>query len=302
MSLTYSRQNIKFVKLACDYAACLAILPSYDFDKQVIIKPTLYKIYSVNILCLVIFSFSCHQYFIWMNLLNDGLYFTAIVMIFSQFVMLILCLLSITSSAFYGMDQWKKLLQFFQTLEKHLNQETKRERSFLKNFYIQFILTNILVAAVLINAFLCWSLYAPNKISPWYYMSHALDLFLIYIKSLKVTIVYNLILAIKCKYQDLNRLLIRGCSYWNWELPRVARIVSHSYGLLGETVGTYNKLFGWELILSLFHSTAIQLVCFNFARGSTVPGSNAPLMHLISNAICLFVISVVRNHSFRSQV
>lgn len=298
MNLTYSRQNIQFLKLAFNYAAWFAVLPMFDFDKQVMVKPKLFKIYSLFLLFIVISGFSWHQYYVWKDILDNGLYFTVLLMTFSQFVMLLLCVICIAGSAFWSMNKWEKMLQSFLALEEHLNQETKYEASFLKNFYFQFIVTNIVVIAVLINSFLSWSLYIPYKVPPWIYILEGLDLLNIYVKCLKVHIGYNIILAIKCKYQDLNSFLIRGCSYWNWQVPKTVRIVSHLYGQLGKTVNTFSALYGWQFILSLFHSTATELICFNLARGFTIPGSGIPLLHLILNAICLFIISVVRQLLF----
>lgn len=295
MSFTYSRQSFKFLEVTYQYVTFMGIAPSYDFDRNVFVKRNVYKLYCLALVSVIVCTFVYQQYYYWKNLFVTYTFFSLILDLFSKCIMFLLCLVTTVSSAFWSMDDWGHLFQCFSELEDELKTRETTEGSFLKNFHFQFFLTHVLVIVVSVNSFIPWFLYVRYP-TPMILIAETMILYLQYMKCIKATIVYNIALAIKCKYQDLNRFLIRGCCDRISEIPKITRDVSHLYGLVGETVDAFNKLFGWEILFSIFHSTSITLECFNFIKifhSQIVSGSITPPLQLLSNLIILSIFSMV---------
>lgn len=295
MNLTYSRQKIQFLELAWKLLSCIAVVPRCNFDKGTVVSSKLHKIYSLTLASFIIFSYSLHHYFLWKNPWYNQQQFSIILLEISKLIAFLIRLTS-TLSSIWGVNRWKRLFQCFLTLEKYLESKVCKEKSFLKNFYFQFILTNLVVAVVLTNVFLSWSIYLQRRADLWLLAIHIHNTVLIYVAVLKMTIIYNLTLAIKCKYQDLNRFLITGCCCNHWETPKTIRTVSQLYRLLGEIVNTFNKLFGWEILLCFLLSIVTEMACFDLITrmySKSISGSTSQLLHLLSNFICLFLVSMV---------
>lgn len=153
----------------------------------------------------------------------------------------------------------------------------------------------MLIIVILINALLSWFLYImhPNLLIM---VVESVHIYMLNMKFLKINIVYNIALAIKCKYEDLNRFLIKGCCKRNPEMLKSIGMVSFLYGLLGQTVNIFNRLFGWDILLFIFHSTMSEMACFNFIKmyfsEAIVRPQNTPI-HQILNFFVLSTTSMV---------
>lgn len=268
----------------------MGIAPSYDFDKNVFVKQNLHKSYCLVLISATVCAFTYQQYYYRKNLLSTYMFSILVLDLLSKFIMILLCLVTTVSSAFWNMNEWRHLFQYFSAMEDYLKTGKTTEISFLKNFSFQFFLTNIVIISVLVSSFVPWFLYFKYS-NPLIMTVEVFILYLQYVKFIKVTIVYNIALAIKCKYQDMNRHLIRGCCDRISEIPNVVKNVSHLYGLAGETVDTFNKLFGWEILLSIFHSTSMTLQCFNIIKQYYFKISDGPVSstHLLILSITSMV-------------
>lgn len=259
--LSYSRRSIRFMKIATTVGTFFAIIPNYDFDKMIILRKKLYGLYTLTVFFISIAIFSIGSY----SALDQGLYSIKI----SEFVMsvvvecnmLALFVLASLGSAFWNTDRWKYLFRSFAHLERHLNTEMRMEKSILRNVYLQYCVLNFMIT-INLGTLVAGEIEDLNSDVSVVFLVYTC--FLFYIKQMRETLMYNLILAIKCKYQDLNDFLIKGCGGVNTDAKKTVRIVSEFYGIMNEIVDNFNKIFGWELLLSLMLSFTLQLSSFYF--------------------------------------
>lgn len=295
MIWTYSRQSLKFIELAYKYSTFIAIAPNYDFNKRTYVKENAYKLYCSIVAIIIIFGCVHQQYFYFSKLSITHTPFAFVLVLFSQFIIFVSCVLIVLSSAFWNKKNWGRLFESFWMLENNLNTTSRTEHSFLKNFYFQFFLIQLLLMVILTNALMSWFLYIIHP-NPLILMTEIVHLYLLNMKFMKVKIVYNIALAIKCKYQDLNSLLMKGCCREKSELLKTVGTVSYLCSVLGETVIIFNRLFGWDILLLIFHSTITVLACFNFVKmyfSEVVSEPHTPPIHLISNFFTLCIASLV---------
>lgn len=301
MSFTYSRQSLKFLEIAYRYLTYLGLAPNYNFDKKIFIKLRLYKLYCVALTFVIVCTFLCRQYIYWTYLIESYVSFVSILNLMSLFVMHLLCSISIISSAFWNNSNWRRLFRYFSIVEDNLKTGDITETSFIKNFYFQYFLIHVIIVVVSVNSFIPWFFYATLRLSPIIVILEIFYLYLQYVKSIKMVIIYNIALALKCKYQDLNHFLTKGCCSRISEIPKIVQIVSSLYGLMGKSVETFNSLFGWEILLSVLHSVTVTLACFNYGKifySKIVHESLATPIQLFVNFIILGIISMVSDFNY----
>lgn len=249
------------MKIFIKFGTFLAIIPNYDFKKKSIIGKRAYRLYSASIVCFLISAICFTTYIDWflMSKITSVLLYGLTLLLEGN--MLVLFAITSLGSAFWNLDRWRCFINYFLCLEKHLNTERCLEKHLLKNIYFQFFLSSTVFVVNYAVLFMN-ELIALNYTFAPLLVHHACISFLSFAKFTKILVTSNLALAIKCKYQDLNCFLIKGCTGVNAETRNTVRKAFSFYDMMGEIMDNFNKLFGWELLLSVMQTIAMELAIF----------------------------------------
>ncbi|EFA02933.1 gustatory and odorant receptor 63a [Tribolium castaneum] len=236
-----SKKDIRFMKIPYTIGSYLAVTPDYNFEKKVINRPRVHQIYALLLACAIsvlsgitfIDNSSLHikeqepTFFI-LDLINFFfLFLHPIVMIISS---------SLLSGSF-----WSKMNKNFQFIDEHFNNVHKKESNFLRNCYVQFVLS--LCGYLLNNLFVtisCLKLLPDIVLSKMHILSQVCYTY----EFFTCFLICNLTTAFKCRFDEISREL------QNHLKPSTTfiRQSGHFWRILSESVVCFNKIFGWPLI------------------------------------------------------
>ncbi|KAJ8918007.1 hypothetical protein NQ315_011460 [Exocentrus adspersus] len=291
MNLCYSRRSIKHLEGVIKFGRYLAIVPNYNFDKQTIVWKRIYK---SCISTVFLISFGIFLYCVinsWEVRRNGSKLFTIFEFILGVTMHCSLEVFLLTASlgsAFWNADRWKNLFKSFAYLETFFRTERVTERNLAKNFYLQLLLTSVIVIANLVAMIVTVWEYARHFENYYILITQLHASLLIYARHVRETIMCSLILAIKCKYEDLNDFLRK-----NVNSSKSIRNVSNLYGVMNDIVDGFNKIFGCEILLTLSLTFVLQLTSFNFFRKLVSQAQGAEDVDSLGNTGPMITIGIV---------
>ena len=108
-----------------------------------------------------------------------------------------------------------------------------------------------------------------------------------------VLLLTALVQAFEVRYKDLNERLMKLSN--NGTTFQELLSLAQSYRILGETVDIFNELFGYQLVLIIFHCGLQMVQCLNlvFVFGAVEETDDVNFQFLVSN-FWLFVWIGVR--------
>lgn len=294
-NLSHSRRSIMFMESMAKFCTLLAIIPYYNFDKKQIERKKLYKSYTVAIVFLLISTTIFTEYNSWniFYIKEDTLLFGLTKTL--QLNSLILFLMTSLGSAFWNLERWEHFFKSFAYLEDYFNTEACLESNYFKHLCSQFIISNV-----------CLLSHLPFVLISVKYNALLMTLqlclfFVFYIKFTKSLVIFNLTLAMKCKYQDLNSCLCEGCFGMGSDIRKTILRVSNFYGKMNGIVNDFNKLFGWELLLNITHTFVLVMICFNHINWYFFKKAHETLNVSATVVLCLIsvgLLSMVRLQYF----
>lgn len=258
-----SRKDIRFLKVTYKIGALLAINPLYNFKKNKIECPNFSKTYGFVIIgILAVLSghvFILHGLFenkdknnnkyhtiphAILNGLNSTLLFTS-----SVLIIFVNCIKH---------SQWITMNKNFQCIDLKLNNRNKCDQIFNNANVHLIILTMLFFSFYCYLTMVVYQMF-PEMIQTLYLWLHEV----FYIFEYFVTILsVNLIMALKLRYEDLNKLLdleffeahaskTVGVNYFR-QIAQLSRILFNN-------VGIFNDIFGWSLLI-LIARIVVQLL------------------------------------------
>lgn len=251
MEVTHGRspRNVVFFQTISRLATFFGVIPYYDYKQRRVTHEQLYKRYAVALVCFVTPSSVASLCY---RINNETITVNAKVLdLLVEGMGIIFYLVSVLSSSFWNMNTWHKLVNRLYRLETHLNVRPNSCISLIKSPCTLFI-GGVLFSLVtyIFNSF-CME---QDK-----FISHMTQSLFHCVKFVLVHVVYNVTLAIKSKYEDLNHMLLYASNSRN-DIVRNIRKVRQLNLQLDGIVETFNTFFGWPVLFVLAHSI-YQLLC-----------------------------------------
>ncbi|KAJ3647944.1 hypothetical protein Zmor_019787 [Zophobas morio] len=284
MACCASNHDSKTLHIFFTYLNIFLITPWYDFNKNCFYRPRLFKLYGCSlmlaILSLIIFS-----------LMNGSLqeilkYAThtsqKIVYCFVLINLTLLTIITTIKSCFLDHTNWKNLLRNYHYIDKKISKGSSGLfRKLVWRHLIYFMYTP-------------FSLYLWLKMInlPLIQMLPIIPLPYMYYKFMLVMLAKILADKIKSGYVNVNTKLAR-CSHGPKFLIEL-RSLTQDYRILGETIEIYNNLFGYQIILIVFHCGLEIVSSLNFVLTSVIVTPEQPFFYqLLTSNLGLFIFSLV---------
>lgn len=260
MSYRLSRKDIRFLQIMYKISNTFSLTPNYSFEEEKVISPRFTTIYASS------FILSCILGTCW--IIYTRIYCTEIRFFEISFEILgsidslVLCMLIVSTvlgTCFFKQNEWIKLNNKFQFIDKKLKTRNDQELFLYKNTYIHLIIYLLAYFAFVMYTLIV-RIAAKGLPTLRLFALHEFFGFLnFYIQIL----ICNIGLAFKQRYQLLNHeLKLRttpksNCKYFVHETGKLSR-------LLGEMVGLFNEIFGWPLVFITGRCVIKILVALNF--------------------------------------
>lgn len=257
MSWDLSIKNIDFIRYLWRYLSIFLITPWYDFDYNAPYKPYMSKIYGTFIFSTKILS---TLYFMLSNSSQRSYNFLYV----TQKLNYTLCglnLLIITSfttlqSSFGDVNNWKKLFENFQYIDKELRNKGKTEKRLWKNFFFSFIIQQIIFIGFTFYQEYVWSHTVKSSFDKVLLIFPVLNYFF----ECEITVLLGCFpQIINTRYKELNKRLLKII-----ESPKITeelkRLV-HYHRILGENIEIFNKIFRLQIVLIIF-DCGMQIVIY----------------------------------------
>ena len=96
-----------------------------------------------------------------------------------------------------------------------------------------------------------------------------------------IIVINALVQSFKSRYQDLNRRVL--IVFQETKTVQKWRALAQDYRILGETVDVFNKMFGWQIVLMMFHFGLEMVTTLYFNFRVLVGKGNANLIGRLGN-------------------
>lgn len=193
--------------------------------------------------------------------------------IFSSVTLLAITLLCIVKSSFLSNNNWRTFFINFKYIDLNLQNKEKTKTKIWKNIYINFFLWQMffIISVLVYNL-----MKIPFVRGLW--LGPAIDMFY---EFQLIAFISSILTCFASRYKDINNRLLQ---YNNQKTVRKFQNLVYCHRILGENIDVFNDLYGYHILLILFH-TGLQLVgCLNI-----------PLAFLTSSNMMLRVDAVISN-------
>ncbi|KAJ3631276.1 hypothetical protein MTP99_012414 [Tenebrio molitor] len=310
MGFKLSRHDIRFLHFMYKIGNILGIVPVYNFENFKITSPLLNKIYASFLFVLEIAG---TLWIIYVRNFDTNIrFFTMSFKILGSCDTLLLALLKasvIIGVSYCKQGAWSKLNNKFQFVDKKLNNRDRQEKNFLKNVYVYFALSHSLYLICVVYTFTIRMLEKGYLVLKLFILIEFNAYYDFYLQML----LYNIALAFKARYQQLNEQLLhvntgtakKNSVYFIKEIGRLSR-------LLGEMVGIFNNVFGLPLVFiigrcviktlaSLIFFTSTLYIDNDSLKERLVISSVAQTVFIIaSTSLLILACDAARSESYKT--
>ena len=284
---TLSIKDINFIHPLFNYLRIFFITPWYDFHENHTCRLQISKICGVALIVLKIY---CIVYSA-----NDDIVVNSIPKqsITQKFISLgvlctLICLDVVTVIKSWDIENWKTLFTNLQTVDQKLQNVDDLEKSVWKNFYLTFSTKQViflLLVVYQVNILSSTTQLSPIKIL---FLTGSVEHFVEYL----VSILLNcLVQVFNSRYKDLNARLVE---IKKAHISREMKNLVQSYRILSENVHIFNSLFGYQIILIMFHFgievvNGLNSIFISFV----IPDHQSYLGYLLLGSACVFILMMV---------
>lgn len=243
------------------YFSFLLITPWYDFNKKCLYKPFLMKICGCVYLLVKIF---------WTIMVVRDNHVQKIykMMPLSEKCVYLLTQVNLTGFVFWviikccfcDVEKWTMLIRNLQHIDERLDNVGKKKTiGIMKSFYFGFFVKQVCFFLFAIYIVYIWSDVLDYPFTKALFTDPVLDL---YYEFLIIILIRSIVKSIKIRYSELNEKFLKIQCSQNLT-PELQNLVEN-FRILGETIEIVNNLFGFHIILILFHSGLQVVCCLNF--------------------------------------
>ncbi|KAJ3647943.1 hypothetical protein Zmor_019786 [Zophobas morio] len=253
MGFKLSTKDINFLNPFVTYLKIFAITPWYIFRKTSIYQSFFAKCYGLFLIVLrllwisQIMSYRRLHTEISVNVLHAHRF----VRTFTNGNLIILTFLTTLKS--WDCEQWKILFSKLKYIDTKLQNVGKIEDLITRNFYFCIFIKHALFFGLSIFYLYYWgTFFGAFTIKICLGALH--DLYNEFVLTLLIN---GLIRSFQTRYENLNQKLITV--YKSPKFVHEAKYLARNYRLLGETIHTFNNIFGYQIILIILQ-TGLQLI------------------------------------------
>ncbi|KAJ3651177.1 hypothetical protein Zmor_017233 [Zophobas morio] len=279
MNFRRSIKDITFIKYMFLFLNLSLVTPWYDFDRNSSYKPKLQKAYGTILLSGALLRLT------YLTLDVKNLRYVSNLSISESFtwfctygILTWMTCLAIFRSCFLDARNWKVIFTNLSYIDKSLKNVGKEETNFLKNFYFTFFLKQLVFFVGTCAGQYVWAdlmqLSILKVIIPTCMFECYYEFFLI-------IVINALVQSFKSRYQDLNRRVL--IVFQETKTVQKWRALAQDYRILGETVDVFNKMFGWQIVLMMFHFGLEMVTTLYFNFRVLVGKGNANLIGRLGN-------------------
>lgn len=292
MGLNLSVKDINFIVCLWKYFNIFLITPWFNFDHNVLSNPNACKIFGTFLILLRI-------YWLIDSIILDGTMIQAfqtflltqkLNYILSTMILFIMTFLCIVKSAFSNNGNiWKNFFINFKYIDINLHNKGKTERKLWKNFYTHFLLCQMIFMLVLLYQMGVWANLVKIQLFSGIWLGPATDMFY---KFQSIILISSILLCFKSRYKDLNYNLLQ-CHDSQKPVQEYQNLV-YCHRILGENIDVFNNLYGYHILLVLFH-IGLQLVGslnLPFAFVTSLITINLDILICNFSLLAIFLVSV----------
>ncbi|KAJ3647925.1 hypothetical protein Zmor_019771 [Zophobas morio] len=269
MSFNLSIHDIDFLQNFFNYLQFFFVTPWYDIEKNCVRKPTYCRLYGCCILLLDILWFcACIIDAAAQQAIENLLPCQKVLYSLRTITLLLLVLFTILKN-FWNFENWGTLFRNFHYVDIKLKNLGRKEPKILRNFYWLFLVKHVAFFTPVV--YISCDMLINLKMTLLTILQTGSIMF-VYYEFLVIVLWLSLIESFKARYESLNRKLVAARKRHSiLEVRNLAQL----YGILGETVETFNKLFGYQILLIIFHFMLELVICLNFFFFSFIPPKQA---------------------------
>ena len=282
-------KDIKFIRTLSTYLDFFLITPWYDFSKKVPFKPTTKKCYGCILVAAKLITYVCavennslmKEYF------NNTLISQKIGYTFVASTLMLHFSLTVIFSAFLNVNQWKILFTNLENFDSRIKSSRNAKMSFSKALIYCLILQQIMF--LLLSFYPLYTGTVMFKSSFWRSFNTNLSIEMCY--EIVVVSLINIISdVIKRRYKVLNTKTVEVLKG-----PKVIQELENvveCYQILGETAATFNAIFGYQILIIVFHSGAQLTHSLNVGFVTHVVEETSSAFAYIFNLFCVMIVMV----------
>ncbi|KAJ3648133.1 hypothetical protein Zmor_019959 [Zophobas morio] len=262
MNFRRSIKDINFIKYLFLFLNLPLVTPWYDFDRQSSYKPKLQKAYGMILMSGALLRL------IYMKIGLKNVGYITNLSISENFtwscanvILTLITCLAIFRSCFLDVGKWKMIFTNLRCIDKSLKNVGKDETYVLRNFYLIFFLKQLVFFVAICVGQYVWASLMHLSILKVIIVTCVFEC---YYEFFLITVINALVQSFKSRYQNLNhRVLV---VFQETKTVQKWRALAQDYRILGETVDVFNEMFGWQIVLMMFHFglEMVSTLYFNF--------------------------------------
>ena len=298
MSFNLSIHDIDFLQNFFNYLQFFFVTPWYDIEKNCVRKPTYSRLYGCCLFLLHILWFGT-----WIvdpgaqQAVEKSLPSQKVLYCFRTVTLLLLVLFTVLKNV-WNFENWGVRFRNFHYVDAQLKNKGRKETKILKNFYSWFLFKHVVVLVVMVCIF-------SNTLMvlkvPFLTLVRTSSVIFTYYQYLIIVLWLSLIESFKTRYRSLNQKLVT-MHKWKYSILEVKK-VAQLYGVLGETVEIFNKLFGYQILLIIFQFIlelvmSLNIFFFSFISPSQTCNRSVGSMFVMGYIFVSFRVFVVFFYCF----
>ncbi|KAJ8955006.1 hypothetical protein NQ318_000438, partial [Aromia moschata] len=197
-----SAECIEFLIPLAKLCAFLGVIPVYDFNADKMAHRKLFKMYSllwgISMTVAGAYGFYLRYYFLYgkgVNVVFESLLHTS-----AEFSKIVMFLVTTLGAAFWNTESWYKLIFQLRLLEVEVKEANRKATFLIRNTNIVLVIGSIYYLIIVTGGFLLWSVTLN--------LSYISTMLLFYSGFATSIMAYTIVLSIKHKFEDMNKLLL----------------------------------------------------------------------------------------------
>ncbi|KAK9887236.1 hypothetical protein WA026_021082 [Henosepilachna vigintioctopunctata] len=194
-------------------------------------------------------------------------------------------------TTYSNQNKWSCMLKSFSATDTILRNKNKLEENILSNPFFQFIGPNLLAFGYIIIR-----IYVLSKKNNYSTVASLMSLFLNFSSA---TIIYNIIISLKLRYEDCNELLTKHLTDTNFlggDILKTFRQVERANERIRMIMTLFNDIFGWHLLGLMVRCVISLLVILDYLFFN-LEQSNKDHYNILSIAIFFALVMPVHQQS-----
>jgi hypothetical protein len=255
----YSKRDIRSLSLFYKMCTVLAVIPPYNFEKCTVSRSMWKKIQGF-LLIITISTITAYSIYLRQHFHVNVFTLTSVVLDYlDEFFVVTVALNAIFKSCFCNQENWLKLNNDFQYIDHILKNRDVKEPNVVASTSVQLFLYLTLYFVGVVCLLYVWT----QELGILMLKSYTMHQYCYMYNVLLHFLIYKLASGLKCRYEDLNKLL----ELKNIDEKRATiflRKIGNISQRLAKIVDLVNKIFGTTLIYITGYSIVKILTCLNF--------------------------------------